>query len=144
MCSLQIVTEQETRLTKHNGGTRTLLTLLGSISSPAMGCEQSCRKKENIKVVRDSKGKSKLSSTALLRTASSSGLSVFWFVCCRTKKIRRRGYLCSVASKWDWLPALFLLLISFVSLSKTLTFFKTQLAHFSQIDMVMSTMKIKR
>lgn len=37
VCSLQIATEQETCLTKHNGGTRTLLTLLGSISLPAMG-----------------------------------------------------------------------------------------------------------
>lgn len=63
VCSLQIVTEQESCLAKHNGGTRPLLTLLGSISLPAIGCEQSSRKEENsIKEgwMTDSKGKSEL------------------------------------------------------------------------------------
>ena len=49
VCSVQIVTEQESCLTKHNGGTSPRLTLLGSISLPAMGCEQSSRKEENRK-----------------------------------------------------------------------------------------------
>lgn len=100
VCSLQIVTEQETCLTKHNGGTRPLLTLLGSGGLPAAGCEQSSRTKENNtkEGVTDSKGESKLSSVAVLRTTSSLGLSGCCFVRSRTKKIRR-GYLCRVIMK---------------------------------------------
>lgn len=48
VCSLQIVTEQETCLTKHNGGTRPLLTLLGNIGLPAVGVNSHPEKKKEI------------------------------------------------------------------------------------------------
>lgn len=130
--------KQETCLTKHNGGTRPLLTLLGSLCLLAVGCEKSSRKEEN-----DMGGGGVYSSLPLpppreeqvvLNSISKKELlppRVFCALVCRTNKIRKRRCQCYIISQWDWIQALFLLLISFVNLSKTLTFPKIQFPHLS-------------
>lgn len=145
VCSLQIVTEQETCLTKHNGGTRPLLTLLGSGGLPAAGCEQSSRTKENnIKEAGDwfQRGEQTVFSS------SSNNDFLPGFVCVLVCAVRDQEdkKVISVQSynEVDWILAPFLLLINVMALSKTLTFFLRLSSRISQIDMVISAMKIKR
>ena len=74
--SLQIVTEQETCLTKHNGSTRPLLTLSGASACLLWGVNSHPEKKKTTEKgeVTDSKGESKLSPIAVLRSTSSLAL----------------------------------------------------------------------
>lgn len=61
MCSLQIVTEQETCLTKHNGGTGPLLTLLGEHQLACRGVNSHPEKKNVKEGVAETTGENKVS-----------------------------------------------------------------------------------
>lgn len=144
MCSLQIVTEQEICLTKHNGGTRALLTLLGSISLPAMGVK-SHPEREKITEKRGCDRLQREEQTVLNSSPKNYFLpSVVCVLVCmlqdQENKQKRLSVQCCKQMGLESSPVSF---ISFMTLNKTLTFFKIQFL-ISQIDMLISAMKIKR
>lgn len=134
VCSLQIVTEQETCPTKHNGGTRSLLTSLGSGGLPAAGCEQSSRTKENNteeagdRVLRGEQ-------TAFSSSSKNDVLpgSVCVLLCAVPGQEDKKGGSVQSHNEADWILAPFLLLINVVALSKTLTFFKDSIPSFLKL-----------